>query len=79
MNVASAIGTYVSCSVSETDATTADTVIADITHDDRPNISPASSRHGAERRGGLFTLCRTRAPVSSAAAVGAVCRRQTPL
>jgi len=32
-------------------AITADTVIAHITHDDRPNISLASRRHGATRRG----------------------------
>ena len=31
-------------------AITADTVIACITHDDRPNISSASSGHGAKRR-----------------------------
>ena len=30
-----------------------DTVIAYITHDDWPNISPASSPHGAKRLGGL--------------------------
>jgi len=34
-------------------AITADTVVAYITHDDRPNISSASSRHRAKRRGGL--------------------------
>jgi len=32
---------------------TADTVIAYVTHNDRPNISSASSRYGAKRRGGL--------------------------
>jgi len=37
-------------------AITADTVIVYITHDDRPNISPASCRHGAKRRGGLFSV-----------------------
>jgi len=35
-------------------AITADIVIAYITHDDRPNISSASSRHGTKRRGGLY-------------------------
>ena len=34
-------------------AITVDAVIVYITHDDRPNISSASSRHGAKRRGGL--------------------------
>jgi len=37
-------------------AITADTVIVYITHDDRPNISSASCRHGAKRRGGLFSV-----------------------
>jgi len=32
-------------------AITADTVIAYITHDDRPNIASASNRHGAKQRG----------------------------
>ena len=32
---------------------TADAVIAHITHDNWPNISPASGRNGAKRRGGL--------------------------
>jgi len=27
-----------------------------ITHDDRPNISSSSSRHGAKQRGGLYPL-----------------------
>jgi len=30
-----------------------DTVLGYITRDDRPNILPASSQHGAKRRGGL--------------------------
>ena len=33
---------------------TADTVIAYVTHNDRPNISSASSQHEGMRRGGLF-------------------------
>jgi len=37
-------------------AITADTLIAYITHDDRPNESSASSRHGTQRRGGLCNL-----------------------
>jgi len=37
-------------------AITVDTVIAYITHDDRPYISSASSRHGAKQRGGLLSL-----------------------
>jgi len=35
------------------EAITADTAIAYITHDDRPNLSSASSRHGAKRTGCL--------------------------
>ena len=37
-------------------AITADTVIAYITHDDRPNISSASPRHGAKQRGEFGSL-----------------------
>jgi len=37
-------------------AITADTVIAYITHDDRPNISSASSQHGAKRRSGMYII-----------------------
>jgi len=37
-------------------AITADTVIAYIIHDDRPNRSSSSSRHGAKRRGGLYII-----------------------
>ena len=40
-------------------AITAGTVIAYITHDDRSNISSASSRHAAKRRGGLNSLTVT--------------------
>jgi len=58
MGVSSAIGTYDSCCVSEfrcMQAITADTVNAyNITHDDQPNMSSASSLHGAKRRGGLW-------------------------
>jgi len=58
MGVSSAIGTYDSCYVSEfrcMQAITADTVNAyNITHDDQPNMSSASSLHGAKRRGGLW-------------------------
>jgi len=35
-------------------AITADTDIAYITHDDRPNTSSASRRHGTKRHGGLY-------------------------
>jgi len=42
-------------------AITADTVIAYITHDDRPSKPSASSRHGANRRGGLWELNLLRA------------------
>jgi len=52
----SAIGTYGSCCVSEAcmHVTTVDTVITNITHNDRRSVSSASSRHGAKRRGGLY-------------------------
>jgi len=50
------IGTYDSCCVSgATQAITADTVIAYITHDDRPDMPLASNRRGAKQRGGLFS------------------------
>jgi len=53
--VASAFGTYDSCCVSAAASlAAADTVIAYITLDDRPNISSLLSLHGAKRRGGLY-------------------------
>ena len=57
MGVALAFRTYDSCCFSDActlQAITADTVIAYITHDDRPYISSASNRHKATW---LFVLC----------------------
>jgi len=49
MGVESAIGTYDSCCVLD-----ADTVIAYITHNDRLNLSSASSRHSAKQKPTTF-------------------------